>query len=612
MKIWKLVVTAALAVGCTGAIGTSNDPTGEQPSGVGGTTGVAGTGVVTGNAGTGVVTGNAGTGVITGAAGSAITGAAGQTGVITTGAAGSSTTACTAGVAVTSQVARLTNEQYDATLFDLLGVTGLKAQGNVAPSTILATDLQGSLTDTGWSTYQSVADLIATQTMADATLKKKFMACTPTGDGKACLHDTILKFGRKAFRRPLNTAEIADFDAIVTKGAMITATGTTDEVAQTLLYMFLISPSFLMRTELNTTAGPQAGLFSLSSYEVASRLSYLLWGSAPDDMLNTAADNNQLSTTAQILTQANRMLGDTRARNKVSAFHRYYTLMGSNTRWDNSNHDSTIFPAFKREIVSTLQTETEMFFDQAVFVKNGTFQDLITSPLGYVTTTTAPLYGLATTGFTAATLKETSLTAAQRPGFLTRLGFLNAYSGYSRTSPILRGAFIMKQVLGTKIGSPPPGAETTALPTATNLDTNRKQVDAQTGGDECVGCHHSYINPAGFLMENFDAVGTWQTKEKSTGVAIDTVVDAIIDDQTVHLTNVSELMAKIANSPMAQQRYAERWTSYAYEREGDKLDSCTVVDLSKKIAAGGYTIRTLITDLTQTQQFRTRAVGATQ
>ena len=94
------------------------------------------------------------------------------------------------------------------------------------------------------------------------------MACTPTGDGKACFHDTIIKFGRKAFRRPLTTDEVADFDAIVAKGATITATGSTDEIAQTLLYMFLISPSFFMRAEITTTGGAGA----LCALELRGRL----------------------------------------------------------------------------------------------------------------------------------------------------------------------------------------------------------------------------------------------------------------------------------------------------------------------------------------------------
>jgi len=604
MKCLKLAVAAMFVVGCVGQVGGSSS---SSSPGAGNTTGSA-----SGSAGASA-TGTAGTVVTSGSSG---TGGPAGTGVILTGTAGTggtgvATTPCTAGVAVTSQVTRLTNEQYDRTIRDLLGVTGLTSQGGVAPSLILATDQAGSLTDIAWANYQSVADMIATQVFADANLKKNFMACTPTGDGKACLHDTIIKFGRKAYRRPLSTDEIAAFDALVAKGATITPTGAVNEIAQTVLYTFLVSPPFLMRAETNDTPGPVAGLYALSSWEVASRLSYLLWGAPPDDTLAAAADAGQLTTPDQILTQAQRMVTNTKAHDKVAAFHRFYMLIGTNTKWDNTNHDTSLFPAFTKAVVPTLQAETERFFDEMVFNKNGSFQDLITSPLAWVNSQTAPLYGLSATGLTT-DLKETTLSASQRPGFLTRVGFLNAYSAYNRSSPILRGAFITKNILGTKIGSPPPGAEMTMLPTDANLDTNRKQVDAQTSGSDCAPCHHSYINPPGFVMENFNSVGTWQTTEKTTGVAIDPVVDMAIDGKAVHINNVAEMMAAIAASPMAQSRYAERWTSYSYEREGDVLDSCTVADLAGKIAKGGYTVRSLITDLTQTTQFRTRAVGATQ
>ena len=127
----------------------------------------------------------------------------------TGGTSGGVTFCNTRGIAATSQVPRLTNAQYDRVVNDLLGVQTLKASNNVQPSTILATDQAGGLTDLGWSSYQSVADMIATQVISDATLKKNFMKCTPTGDGKACLHDTIIQFGRRAFRRPLTTDEVA-------------------------------------------------------------------------------------------------------------------------------------------------------------------------------------------------------------------------------------------------------------------------------------------------------------------------------------------------------------------------------------------------------------------
>lgn len=594
MKIQSLRLVffaAALGAGCQGKIG-------EISSGAGGsnpTTGTAGASVSTGTAGAGNAVG---------------TGTGGATVVITGtgGTSGGGVTFCnTRGIATTSQVPRLTNAQYDRVVNDLLGVQTLKASNNVQPSTILATDQAGGLTDLGWSSYQSVADMIATQVMADATLKKNFLKCTPTGDGKACLHDTIVQFGRRAFRRPLTTDEVARFDKLVTDGPTITATGTVDEIGTTLLYAFLVSPSFLQRGEMAETSDG-AGNYTLSSHEVAQRLSFMLWGSIPDDALNQAADANQLATPAQILNQAQRMLMSDKARLKIADFHRAYVLMAPNTRWDNINKDTTIFSSFSPAMVPTLMAETEKFFDAVAMVKKGTFQDLFLSPVAFVNAATAPLYGLSASGFTG-DFKETMLDANQRPGFLTRVGFLNAYAFYNRTSPIHRGAFIMKQVLGTPIGTPPPGAEATALPPAsTDLNTNRKQVDAQTAGGVCESCHHPFINPAGFAMEAFNAVGTAQTTEKSSGAPIDTTSDVMIDGVTKHVTGPLDLMMAIAASPMAQHRYAERLTSFLFERE-DTADCGLVNDLTNKIAPGGYTLLDLITDLTQAPQFRTRAVG---
>ena len=123
------------------------------------------------------------------------------------------------------------------------------------------------------------------------------------------------------------------------------------------------------------------------------------------------------------------------------------------------NKATAWFPTFTSAIVPTLMAETEKFFDSVAMVKKGTFQDLFLSPTAFVTASTAPLYGLPASGF-GTDFKETTLDAS-RPGFLTRIGFLNAYAFFNRTSPIHRGAFIMKQVLGTPIGTPPPGAEAT-------------------------------------------------------------------------------------------------------------------------------------------------------
>ena len=552
--------------------------------------------------GSGAATGKAGSGT-----GGSSTGSGGSSGSLGSGGSAASAN-CTPGVAVTSQIPRLTNAEYDSTVRDLLGVSELTASGNSVPSNLLATDQSGGLTDVGWAAYKTVGEAIAAQVMADPALKSKFMTCDPAVAG--CLHDTVVSFGRKAFRRPLSPEEITDFDAVIAAGPEITPSGAPAEVAQALLFMFLVSPGFLQREELLET-DDGAGHFNLSQHEVASRLSYMMWGSMPDDLLSQAADAGQLSTPDQILAQAKRLLQDSRARDMTSAFHRYYLHMGLNTRWDNTNKDPVLFPAFKREMVPTLQQETEMFFDNVVFAKGGTFEDLLLSQTAFVSNLTAPMYGLDPANFTTS-LTETTLDE-NRPGFLTRLGFLNAYSGYAHTSPILRGAFITKEVIGIAIGSPPPGAEQTPLPPSSEtLNTNRKRFEALTTGPTCTGCHAPFINPPGFAMEAFDTAGGWQTVESDTQQPIDTTAELALDDTgnvTVPITGPRDLMEAIVTAPLAKARYASKWVSFAYQREAVAEDACTVQQLAAKMTTGGYKVQDLITDLTQTLSFRVRAAG---
>jgi hypothetical protein len=516
-------------------------------------------------------------------------------------------TNCNPGVPITSQIPRLTNVQYDRTIKDLLGLSTLSAASNSVPSNLLATDQSGGLTDVGWAAYKTVAEYISAQVMADATMKPNFIACDPAAPN--CLHDTAVAFGRKAFRRPLTPEEVAAFDAVIAQGPDITPTGAPAEIAEALLYMFLISPSLLQREELQETTD-STGHNTLSSYEVASRLSYMLWGSMPDAPLAKAADDQALGTPDQILAQATRMIADPRTREMTSEFHRSYMLMGLNTRWDNTNKDTTRYPAFNRSIVPQLQEETEMFFDDVTFAKKGTFNDLLTSTTAFVSSATAPFYGLDPSKFSAGL---TATTLSDRPGFLTRLGFLNAYSGGVTTSPILRGAFVTKQIIGITIGAPPPGAEQTPLPAASEtLNTTRKRFEQLTAGDQCKGCHTPFVNPPGFALEAFNTVGTWQTKDPDSGEPIDTTSDVALDDTgetTVHVTGPAELMAAIATAPLAKQQYTSKWVSYAYQREGDPNDQCTVNQLAAKMTASGYTIQNLITDLTQTLSFRVRAAG---
>lgn len=511
-------------------------------------------------------------------------------------------TVCVPGVPGTTQIPRLTNAQYNRTIADLVGAT---------PPGLLAIEQAGPITKAIWDGYRLSADNIAASVMADPELKSNFLRCTPEGDGVACLSETIREFGRRAYRRPLTDEEAARFDDMVARRAELTATGSVDEIAQVILATFLKSPSFLQRSELAETADA-SGNFKLSGHEVASRLSYMLWGTMPDDELSLAADNEELQTKEQVLAQARRMVSDPKARDVAAEFHRHYLELTAGSRWDSVMRDQAQFPTFSPAVVPDMINDVEMLFD-AVYSSGGTFQDLLTTNIAFVTANTAPLYGLDPSQFTE-TPQPVELDATLRPGFLTRVGFLAAYSAQTRTSPILRGAFITKEVLGIDPGSPDPNALDAPLPNDPGLDTNRKRVEAQTSAPACAGCHAPFINPPGFVLEVFDAIGAQQTNDPTTGAPIDGEAEVIFSTQEGPklVTTPAELAANIAASPFAQARYASRWVSYAYNRVLTEPDVCTVEAVSTKLTAGNYSIQDLLTDLTQTDSFTVRATEVTQ
>lgn len=592
MYIWtkRIAVAATLTLGCTGTI---DDGDGRSPT----SPGQPGPGPATpgspGSPGTPGSPGSPGSPSTPSTAGPGTPGTPGAPGTLPN---------CAEGVPKTSQLPRLTAAQYDATIRDLLAITDIEG---APPSSMLAPDSQGSVDQRAWDGYKHAAESIAAKAVVDAGARAKAAPCAATGgDEAACVRQVIRDLGQRAFRRPLTDVELARFEKIYTDRALITEGGTFDQALELVIRGLLLSPSFLMRSEISEQL--VGSNYALNGYEVASRLSYMLWGSMPDDALFTAAAADKLSTPEGILDEAKRMLADPKARARVNQFHEHYAHIGPNTRWNAIQRDPGIYPLFKESMVPLLAEETRRIFDHVVFELKGSFQELMTTPVAFVNNTTASLYGLDPAKF-GAELTKTELDPAARPGVFTRAGFLTAYSLYNRPSAILRGAFLQKDVLCAALGSPPPNVESTPLPTE-GLPTNRLRTDAQTASAECASCHHTFINPTGFAMEAFDAIGVSQTVEKDTGAPIDTVAAVPIGGELVNVNGPSDLMKAIAASPAAQACYAKHWVQFAYDRVVTEEDSCTVQTMTSKLTTGGYSVMDLIADLTQSQSFRVRAV----
>jgi hypothetical protein len=498
----------------------------------------------------------------------------------------------------TSRIPRLTHAQYDATIQDLLFI-------DATPSSMLAPETNGSMDQRAWDSYRLASEQLARQAFADATARAQIVGCDPATGEDACARALIESFGRRAFRRPLSSEEIARFEALWGMRGALTERGTFDEGAQLLVEAFLQAPSFLMRTERSTERA--GGLIPLSDHEVAARLSYMLWDSMPDDVLLGAADRGELATDAQIRAQAERMLALPRARAQVASFHRRWMgIDGSDAaRWTELTRDPERYPDFDPSTGASLRDETIQFIDHVVFDLEGGFGTLLTNPVAMVNRDVAALYGL-DPGAYGTTFEPVPLDGAQRAGLLTRAGFLASHAMYDRTSPILRGAFIQKHMLCYPLGTPPPGAEMTPLPPPDpSLRTTRDRVALQTSADACAVCHESAINPVGFAFEHYDAIGRWRETENEA--VIDASGTAPIGGSEVSFDGAIELSQHVAASPAAHLCYAGEWVEHAYRREPNSQDRCIAEDLAARLADESYTILDLLVDLTQTDSFANRA-----
>jgi hypothetical protein len=206
-------------------------------------------------------------------------------------------------------------------------------------------------------------------------------------------------------------------------------------------------------------------------------------------------------------------------------------------------------------------------------------------------------------------MTKVTLDAEQRPGFLTRIGFLSSFSRFDSTSPILRGAFITVNMIGLNPGPPSPEALQTPPPTGTFM-TMRAFTETLTSQASCTGCHTPFINPPGFVLENYDSIGKWQTVDPRGG-AIDpvaTVSFSATNQQRV--TSPKQMMDEIAKGDKPRQIYAEKWVSFAFGRNPNDNDNCLVNDLNMKLGGEGYTVLQLLGDLTQAESFRLRVKGS--
>lgn len=503
----------------------------------------------------------------------------------------------------TPRLTRLTHAQYDNSIRDLFGKDMRASASFLADPAFEGFDNNAkglTVSDRLARDYRRAAETIAADAVADQAVLGNILPCAPEGDGAACARQLIEELGKRVYRRPLSAEQAEAYAAAYARGDGLFESGTPFEQGiRHVIEVMLQSPHFLYRVELSEELDSEQ-IIPLDGYEVATRLSYLLWNSLPDDALLAAAAGGALGTPEGIEAEARRMLADRKAVSALDDFHRQWLHMSG---YADLTKDPALYEGFDASVSSAMLAETQEFIRHVILEMEGDYRTLMTAPVGFVNDKLAPIYGVE--GSFTSELVETPLDPAERAGLLTQAGFLSSHAFFDKTSPIHRGVFIQRQILCADLPDPPANINTELPPIQGEIRTTRDQVEAHTSPESCNFCH-SKINPPGFAFEHFDAVGRY--REGEDGEPIDATGTMKIGDAEVRFDGAVELATQLAESPVAERCYLTNWYRYGNARQLSREDACTIEELDAKLSASGYNIKELLVALTQTRTFRYRAV----
>jgi Protein of unknown function (DUF1592)/Protein of unknown function (DUF1588)/Protein of unknown function (DUF1587)/Protein of unknown function (DUF1595)/Protein of unknown function (DUF1585) len=337
----------------------------------------------------------------------------------------------------------------------------------------------------------------------DTPSRRRIFTCKPGAgiDEAACARKILAALARRAYRRPLTKDDIDPIVAMYDAGRR---TGSFDAGIERGLRLVLANPKFLFRTE---TAPAGAAVARVSDVELASRLSFFLWSSIPDEELLTVASQGKLSQPATLERQVKRMLGDPKSRALVDNFASQWLLLRNLKTHIPTPGD---FPNFDNELRQAFRTETEMFFE-SIMRDDRSVLDLLNADYTFVNERLARHYGIP--NVYGSQFRRVKITNEERRGLLGQGSILTVTSYPNRTSPVLRGKWILENVLGTPPPAPPPNVP--ALPdneAGQEAKSLRARLEYHRRTPTCATCHR-VMDPLGLALENFDGVGEWRVKE---------------------------------------------------------------------------------------------------
>ncbi|HEX3132497.1 MAG TPA: DUF1592 domain-containing protein [Planctomycetota bacterium] len=506
---------------------------------------------------------------------------------------------------------RLTRTQYRNTVRDLLGVEIDAAElvnlpsdsergydtyaGTLTLSPLLFEKYHGAATQVVATLHVPDKDATPAQKKAWATVFCADPGSTPATQ-KAASRTIITRLARRAYRRPAAPDELARlfklFDTVA-------GSRPFDDAMRLVITATLASPNFLLRVEADRGSRGSKDAYPLTAHELATRLSYLLWSTMPDDDLAELADKGSLTQTSVLTAQVKRMLADPRARALSEGF--FGTWLQIN-HLDRARPSQQNFPAFTPQLRQAMYDETMRFVDE-LRLTDGSLLDLLKSDYTFVNEELAKHYGI--DGVVGPELRKVTLKPEQHRGGVLGMGSVLAMTSHTfRTSPTLRDKWVLEVLLGTP--PPPPPAdvkkiEETGAAGGKAASSFREQLEQHVTDPTCAGCHKK-MDPLGFALDSYDAIGAWRsgTKERpldTSGMLPSGQKIAGVDDLRTVLWK---------ERPRFSHNLVEQFLLYALGRDQILADEALIADLVSKLDTDNHRFSTLVTGVVTSTPFTLR------
>jgi hypothetical protein len=473
------------------------------------------------------------------------------------------------------------------TVGDLEPDTFQKGFAKVGGSTV-------SVSVSGVEKYVSVIEAATAEVFADATRRNALVGCTPTGvSDTACFRSFIEKFGRRAWRQALTTQQLDRHTTLTSSLAQIL--GNATDALRATTNALLLSPYFLYRLERGEP-DPSTTFWRYTGYEMASRLSYFLTNSAPDEPLFASAQQGKLGSADGVRAEAQRLLETEAGRESVRNFS---TELFRVAQIASKPKDATLYPSYTPALQQAIMREVPSMFEDLVFVQKLPATDIFTTRTTFVNADLAKLYGLDASGMGADRVKVTLPSAGLRAGLLGTGAFLAQFADQKEGSPTTRGKFIRTVLMCQIVPDPPPNVATVLMdpPDGTVLTKREKLAQHREQGGTCSGCH-SLMDPLGLPFENFDAIGAYRATEHGKTIDVSGNLDGTDFNGPIEL---GQLLSKNPAVAACLVRGLYRYATGVVESDGQEP---TIARLVQQFEAEGRDMKKLMVDLVGTDGFR--------